>query len=1029
MGSAVFVGAVKRLLITLAVLVPGVLWCSTVASTTFDTVGSIKNDYHHTSWGAREGAPLFVWSIAETPDGWLWLASPQGLTRFDGLVFEKVEIREPDSEKPPSVRSVYVDMRGELWVILANGDLFLRSGDKNNSKFIAIDAPPDHIGDLAEDGQGRMWAQTTTGKITVRDHGKWLPVGPAWGLPDGNGSDLMLDAAGQLWYATDAGMFVLRKDAAKFEKVAGPAYPNTPIERSQAGKLWLAGPSGASDFIDRQTFTANQSEQLGPLPESDVQLLNRTGGIWSVDCAGGGICRVGNPQWRLGIPRNSFGQDTYQRADGLTSDTAMTIFEDHAGAIWVGTRSGIDKFTKNVVNVVHFPESLTTFSMLPEDGGKIWVGTAVDYPGRTDHLWLLDKQPTIYPGTSGAILSFYRDVDGSIILGGALGSGLRILRDGHVTTFSLPADLQKDNVAHLARDAAGDLWVNFDVHGVYKFHDGSWIARDGFASLPRSHADAMAMDRQGAIWLAYESALYIIQGNTLVRYGKEKGLTVGSVTGIFPGKPTVVAGAHGLSTFDGTRFVPLLFKRPEVATHTSGLVRTEDGALWLNASSGAVRIAPDDLKRGLSAPDFAMPAQVFGNDSGMPGKGPPGIPANTLIEGSDGNLWFSATDGLAWIDPRKIGDPPTPPKVVIRSLTAEGVNYSLQQNITLPALTKSLVVRYTAMSQTMPELLEFGIFLHGLDKTWQNQGSIREINYSNLSPGSYSLQVRACNADGVCNDEGATVDFVIAAAWYQTRLFFALCILLSAFILYGIHRFHHHRVVARIEARSNERLKERERIARELHDTLVQDVEALILSVRVLDSDYAKNDFMSEKLTIIADAARAALDSTRARLGGLRNSSQVSNEFFDSLKDYVGKLIALYSTEIELLATKGDVELQENVVEEVDAVVREALLNAARHAMATLVSVKFTYDARFLEICVSDNGIGLEPDILLNGKREGHWGLVGMRERARKIGGTLKIAKGATGGTIVRLRVPASVAYIRSSRWFPNIFRRRPQVQ
>jgi len=1025
MGSAVFVGAVKRLLITLAVLVPGVLWCSTVASTTFDTVGSIKNDYHHTSWGAREGAPLFVWSIAETPDGWLWLASPQGLTRFDGLVFEKVEIREPDSEKPPSVRSVYVDMRGELWVILSNGDLFLRSGDKNNSKFTAIDAPPDHIGDLAEDGQGRMWAQTTTGKITVRDHGKWLPVGPAWGLPDGNGSDLMLDAAGQLWYATDAGMFVLRKDAAKFEKVAGPAYPNTPIERSQAGKLWLAGPSGASDFIDRQTFTANQSEQLGPLPESDVQLLNRTGGIWSVDCAGGGICRVGNPQWRLGIPRNSFGQDTYQRADGLTSDTAMTIFEDHAGAIWVGTRSGIDKFTKNVVNVVHFPESLTTFSMLPEDGGKIWVGTAVDYPGKTDHLWLLDKQPTIYPGTSGAILSFYRDVDGSIILGGALGSGLRILRDGHVTTFSLPADLQKDNVAHLARDAAGDLWVNFDVHGVYKFHDGSWIARGGFASLPRSHADAMAMDRQGAIWLAYESALYIIHGNTLVRYGKENGLTVGSVTGIFPGKPTVVAGARGLSAFDGTSFIPLRFKRPEVVTSASGLVRTQDGALWLNASLGAVRIAPNDLKHGLSDPNFAMPAQLFGTQAGMPGRAPTSIPANTLVEGSDGKLWFSATDGLAWLDPGKIGDPPAPPKVVIRSLTAGGAIIRLQQNVMLPALTKSLVVRYTAMSQ-MPELLEFGVFLHGLDKVWQNQGSLREVNYSNLSPGSYSLQVRACNADGVCNDDGATLNFVIAAAWYQTRLFFALCILLAASILYGIHRLHHHRVVARIEARSNERLKERERIARELHDTLVQDVEALILCIGILNSDQGDSDFMTANLTTIENAARAALDSARTRVGGLRQSGSVGNGLCESLNDYAQKLTALYTTRIELIAPKGRVDLHEEIAEEVGAVVREALLNAARHAKAALISVNFTYDARFLEICVSDNGIGLEPSILLSGQRQNHWGLVGMRERARKIGGTLKIAGGPDGGTIVRLRVPASIAYIRPSRWPPSAFRRRP---
>jgi ligand-binding sensor domain-containing protein/anti-sigma regulatory factor (Ser/Thr protein kinase) len=1029
MGNAVFVRSLKRLLIALAVLVPGALWCSPVRSTALDTVDSIKSDYHHTSWGTREGAPSFVWSIAETPDGWLWLASPQGLTRFDGLFFEKVEIRTPDSAKPPSVRIVYVDKSGELWVILANGDLFLRSGDRNNSKFIAIGSPPDHVSDLAEDGQGRIWAQTSTGKITVRDHGKWLPVGPAWGVPDGNGSDLMLDAADQLWYATDAGMFVLRKDAAKFEKAAGPAYPNTPIERSQAGKLWLAGPSGALDFIDRQTYTANQSEPLGPLPESDVQLLNRTGAIWSVDCAGGGICRVGNPEWRLGIPRNSFGHDTYQRADGLTSDTAMTIFEDHAGAIWVGTRSGIDRFTKNVVNVVHFPESLTTFSMLPEEGGKIWVGTAVDYPGKTDHLWLLDKHPTIYPGTSGAILSFYRDVDGSIILGGALGSGLRSLRDGHVTTFSLPADLQKDNVAHLARDAAGDLWVNFDVHGVYKFHDGLWIARGGFASLPRSHADAMAMDRQGAIWLAYESALYIIHGNTLVRYGEEKGLTVGSVTGIFPGKPTVVAGARGLSAFDGTSFVPLRFKRPEVATHTSGLVRTEDGALWLNASVGAVRIAPDDLKRGLSAPDFAMPAQVFGTDAGMPGNGPPGLPANTLVKGSDGDLWFSATDGLAWLDPSKIGDPPTPPKVVIRSLMAGGVNYLLQQKITLPALTKSLVVRYTAMSQTMPELLEFSVFLHGLDKAWQNQGSVREINYSNLSPGPYTLQVRACNADGVCNDDGATLDFVIAAAWYQTHLFFSFCLLLAASILYGLYRLYHHRVVARIEARSNERLKERERIARELHDTLVQDVEALILCIGILNRDHGDSDFMTANLTMIENAARVALDSTRTRVGGLRQSGSVGNGLLESLKDYVEKLTALYTTGIELLAPKGSVELHEEIAEEVGAVVREALLNAARHAKATLVSVKFTYDARLLEICVSDNGIGLEPSILLSGQRQNHWGLVGMRERARKIGGTLKIARGADGGTIVRLRVPASIAYVRPSRWFPNAFRRRPQVR
>lgn len=966
---------------------------------------SIKDNYHHAAWTSKDGAPAGIWTITQTPDGWLWVGGASGLYRFDGITFENVDLRQPGSLESGGVRSLMTTRRGDLWVsFYYEGAAVLAGGALGNAWFPPGLPDNDYITEFVEDGVGEVWALTKSGARYVLREGKWGIAGSEWGLPAGAIHQAKLDPLGALWVAMKDGIYVLKKGAHRFIATHTNALAGARIGIAQSGQLWKLDRNGYALLEGPEVATRVTREDPERSASAAPVLLARDGTYWSVDCTLG-ICRSG--ERTDSVTQVSSSADMFTRADGLSSDRPMTLFEDQEGDIWVGTKQGLDRFRRNDLVSVRFPTPLIYFSMVADTRGGILLGTNVSYASAENYLWRLDPLPARVQGFSGAITAVLPEQDGSVLFGG-LGTAWR-MTEGQFQPVDIPGDAA---VRALARDRDGHLWASVRPEGTFRLDGSQWVRNGNIANLPDKAADVLALDDSGQLWLGYpDNRVFAVQGASARSYSSAQGLSIGAVTAILP-KHNVAffGGALGLSAFDGNRFVMLRADRPEALKGITGILQTRDGTLWVNGNAGAVRIGADDLTHALSDLAFRMPVRVFNAEDGMPGSAQTTSGNPTVIEDLRGRLWFAATDGLAWLDPEHLRLNLQNPRVEVVSIAMSAQNLAPSTNLRLPSGTRNLTIRYTALSLATPERIRFRVRLSGVDKEWRNVGAERSVTYSNLGPGAFTFQVAASNAEGRWSGSAASFPFQIQPAFYQTEWFKVLygCGVLAALI--GIVRAQGARLAARTAARMRERLEERERIARELHDTLIQDVEALVLNLRALSRRFGELDAAHHELSRIDQAAQRSLELARARVGGLRAVARTSTYLKDVLQELAEQLALLYPSAYRVEVKGNPQDLQPSAAEEIVAIGREAILNAFRHAKATLILISIAYTVRSIELTVIDDGRGFSPDTMVH-ESKGHWGLRGMRERARELGAQLTITSLAGRGTRVHARVAASIAY------------------
>jgi signal transduction histidine kinase len=424
--------------------------------------------------------------------------------------------------------------------------------------------------------------------------------------------------------------------------------------------------------------------------------------------------------------------------------------------------------------------------------------------------------------------------------------------------------------------------------------------------------------------------------------------------------------------------------------------------------SGRPRIQAFDAQNGFSGTDF-------------------GVPVIGAARGPDGRVWFSTADGLSWIDPKRLYRNTLPPPVIIRSLTANGRVYAAPTNLKLAKGTSKLQIDYTATSLAVPERVRFRYRLDGVDKDWVDPGGRRQAFYTNLGPGTYRFQVIAANNDGVWNTTGAAFGFRIAPLWWQTWVFKALVALALGAALWMLYRLRLRQVSGRLRARLQERLDERERIARELHDTLLQGVYGLTLKLQSF-AEQMPAELPARKLMEQAlDRADTVLAEGRDRVRNLR-AAQASDVLQDVLGAVADRLRLDPAIEIKVGTDGAQRPLHRVVFDEVVAIATEALFNAFTHAHAEHVAVEVRYERNQLVVRVHDDGVGIERQVLERG-REGHFGLTGMRERAAKIRGQFSIRSSPGAGADVTIVVPAGLAYSRPGGRWPRFALRPVEVE
>jgi signal transduction histidine kinase len=618
-----------------------------------------------------------------------------------------------------------------------------------------------------------------------------------------------------------------------------------------------------------------------------------------------------------------------------------------------------------------------------------------------------------------------RATDGSIDV--ATVKGLWQVDGGRITRLpDPPVPLSDAHAAQaLLRDGQGRLWLSQRAAGVFVLDGQHWKA-DPVAGLDPGAAVFMYRAPDDVLWFAYPGNRLARLDHGLLRYfDAADGLAVGDVLAIASVDGQLwIGGEKGVAHFEGRgagrgggRFRMLGGVAGGRFGGVSGIVGGNDGALWLNGASGIQRIAQGQLTPFLAGADSAVDSEQFDDSDGTGGAYARFRPLPSISASDDGQLWFLNSRKIVTINPAHIVRNKVPPAIRMTALDAGGIPYLAAgmpdtvppARVRLPQHTQSLSIGYTALSLSTPERIRFRYRLDGVDTGWQEAGTRRTAYYTNLAPGSYRFHLSAANEDGVWNTTGTALDFTISPAYYQTVWFRALLGAAALVLLWALYR-QRSRLV---EARRQGQLAERERIARELHDTLLQSTQGLIFGFHAAVGGLPRELPARDAMERILDRAETVLKEARDGVHGLRSEDRdAASDGENSLvKRILARLPAAGTMPVHVVLKGQPQPLKAALYEDACAIAGEAIGNAMRHSHGSLITLTIQYGCRDLSFSVVDDGVGLPEEVRVTGGRSGHWGLAGMRERAGRLRATL-VVDGARGqGAEVRWRVPAAVAY------------------
>ncbi|HXP00932.1 MAG TPA: two-component regulator propeller domain-containing protein [Luteibacter sp.] len=959
--------------------------------------------FYHTAWTVREGAPGQVTALAQTTDGYLWLGTQTGLYRFDGVRFERYRPREGGDFPASSVSTLYATPSGGLWVGFRYGVASYVEGDRATHYAAASGLPTGTVYAIAGTPDGTIWAATFNGLVRL-DQGRWVPVGESMGVPGLRARNLAVDREGRLWVATEGALAWLPRGGHRFELATRNVGRVNRIAEGPDGAIWVAEADGGVHPV--WAGKTDPAEEGPILRISSAGLLfDRDGALW-MPTLGDGIRRVPRVHDLAHQVIGADGADAQQfvERDGLSSDYATSVIQDREGNIWVGGSRGLDRFRVSRLLPAMLPSGATDFAMVAAKGQGIWVGT------KSRPLSRVDVSGIDPIDLTQAITAASRDADG-IWLGGP--GGLWRLRDGRPDPIAPLPYPDYSGVQAVVGDGMGGAWASINRPGIFHFTQGGWEHDPLPAFATDSAPLVLVKDRRGQLWMGFARNTILVRQTGRDRdtvIGPDEGLAVGNVTALLEdGEAMWVGGELGIGAVIADR-ARMIATEGEPLRGVSGLVRDHRGDFWVNAAQGVARIRGADMARAIGDPDFHPPVTLFDSLDGLPGTPAQFRPLPTAVVAQDGRLWFATTSGIVSIDPANIPRNPLPPPVSIRAISTDVGTWPATATVGLPAKTERLRIAFTATSLTMPERVRFRYRMEGLDTRWRDAGNDREAVYTDPPPGTYVFRVIAANEDGVINEEGASITVTVARAFYQMPWFFLMCIVAVALLIWLAFFIRLRSVASQLRARLQERHAERERIARELHDTLLQSIQGLTMRFQAIANRVPPEQPLRADMERALDRADEALVEARDRVRDLRAHAGESARLDVALR----ALASAYATEhtvpvvVTVMADLRDMDAL--VRDELYGIAREAVHNAVAHAKGSRIDVELREEGDELLLAVRDDGRGIDEAVLREG-REGHWGLRGIRERAATIGVTATIASRLDRGTEVSVRLPMARAF------------------
>jgi len=984
------------------------------------------NQYAHTSWKVREGfSKGAISSIVQTPDGYLWLGTEFGLLRFDGV--RNVSWQPPPDQHLPSTHIVtlLVARDGTLWIGTFNGLASWKNGKLTQYAELAGHT----IFKLLQDREGAVWASgygIPTARLCSIQNSSVQCYGEDGSL--GHGAfGLYEDSNGNLWAGVTTGLWRWKPGPPKFYPLPGEPDGIQGLGEDADGALLVGWNGGIHRFVNEKTEAYPLPSTLGRFNAHSL-LRDRDGGLW-IATSDRGLVHV--HQGRT---------DVFAQSDSLSGNNVSTLFEDREGNIWVATVNGVDRFRDLAVATFSLNQGLSNAvvaSVLTARDGGVWLGTQGGLNRwHNGQITNFGKQGGKLDGQNPN--SLFQDDTGRIWVSTYHGFGY-LENDRFISVIGVPGGA----VHAIAEDTASNLWIASQDFGLFQLLQENVVQQIPWARLGhKDHATALVADPlQGGLWLGfYEGGVtHFKDGQVRASYSVADGLGAGHVSGFKLDRDGTLWAATegGLSRLKNGHVATLTGKSGLPCDAVHWMMEDDANSVWLYTACGLVRIARPELDAWAAAVDKDkgtkrnIQTTVFDSADGVRSMSYAGGFSPQAAKSSDGKLWFLPSDGASVVDPRHLPFNKLPPPVHIEQITGDRKTYDANSNgngqLRLPPLVRDLEIDYTALSLVVPEKVLFRYKLEGWDRNWQDVGNRRQAFYSNLSPGNYRFRVSACNNSGLWNEAGTSLDFSIVPAYYQTNWFRVTCVAAFLALLWALYQLRLRQLAQQFNMRLEERVGERIRIARELHDSFLQGFQGLMFRLQ------AVRDLLPGRPTEAIRALDSALDrgdqviaEGRGTVEDLRYSTVLNNDLVQSLTA-LGEELAPQkdnhaSAALRVVAEGKQRDLDPTLRDEIYRVAREALRNAFRHAQARSIEAEITYgDSQFL-LRIRDDGSGVDPKVLDQGSRAGHWGLPGMRERAKRFGGHVEVWSEHGAGTEIELTIPASVAYGTSSArprfWF-----------
>jgi signal transduction histidine kinase/ligand-binding sensor domain-containing protein len=987
-------GMVPRLL-----LLPGLILLGLTAPAYALDPAQALSQYGHNAWQVRDGElPGPAYPIAQTNDGYLWIGTQAGLVRFDGVRFVPLPVKDGKALPDTYITSLRAARDGSLWIGTRRSLARWQDGELKLFPEVTLGAQS-----LLEDGEGAIWFATVQARaaktpVCRASAGTVTCFGEEQGLKMPAGGCCI----GTLVQESDGG-FLISTDLAVLRWKPGQASVALPVAaKAKAGipgVIILAGTPETWVGVDARgegmgllrisggavsPFVTAQLD--GSTIAVQALFVDRQGSLW-IGTLNDGIYRLHGE--RL---------DHYRAADGLSADSIYWFFEDREGNLWVSTAEGIDRFRDLRVTTISSREGLSV--------------------AEVDSV-VAARDGTIWAGTSGS---------------------LDAVRGRSVTSIRAGAGLPGHQVTSLLEDHAGRLWVGID-QGLWIYAEGGFTPVTGPDGEPAGFISSLAEDATHTVWARSRQGLLRIEGQAVrekittppvvLAADPQSGLWLGQADGKLArwrdGKLETIpltqrmgrflqllvtadgwvlgAGEAGLFGYKDGRQALLTTQGGLPCDALYALVFDADGSLWISSQCGIISIDAAQLRQWWQNPETRLrPRLLDALDGVRPGR----APFIAAARAPDGRLWFANGSALESLDPAVVATPPAPPPVRIEEVVADGHAQAPGAGLLIGANPRNVEIAYTALTLAVPQRVSFRYWLEGRDTDWQQAGRRRQAFYSDLPPGDYRFRVAARNGDGPWSQDSPPLPLRIAAAWYQTLAFRAFATLVAILAVLALYRLRVRHLATQLQQRFDERLAERTRLARDIHDTLMQTIQgSKMVADDALDGN-ADLAGMRRKMERLSAWLGQAVQEGRAALAALRITTPQDHDLAASFARASEDCARPHGMQV-VQSTHGEArDLHPIVRDEIYRVGYEAIRNACVHSAGSRLEIELSY-ARDLILRIRDNGQGFDPAGMQN--MSGHFGLCGMRERAQRIGATLNVLSAPGSGTEVSLVVPGKVTY------------------